>query len=169
MLRIYGFEEIGCTPLHGEQTSGGISPRLKFNRKVTSILHGMGYMEIMNFSFLSLRQIEKLNLATGDARLDPLRVRNPLGEDSAVMRPTLAPDMLKTLSYNMNHATPEARPYEIAAVYDKHAVTEEGLPTENAHPVPWRVRRRDGFLRHARRGGSRAPVPGHRLHGGSRR
>ncbi|HPJ02884.1 MAG TPA: phenylalanine--tRNA ligase subunit beta, partial [Candidatus Limiplasma sp.] len=130
VLRIYGFEEIGCTPLHGEQTSGGISPRLKLNRKVTSILHGMGYMEIMNFSFLSLKQIEKLNLAAGDARLDPLRVRNPLGEDSAVMRPTLAPDMLKTLSYNMNHATPEARLYEIAAVYDKHAVTEEGLPTE---------------------------------------
>ena len=40
------------------------------------------------------------------------------------MRPTLAPDMLKTLSFNMNHGTAEARLYEIATVYDKHALTE---------------------------------------------
>ncbi len=130
VLRIYGFEEIGCTPLHGEQTPGGISPRMKMTRKVAGILHGMGYMEIMNFSFLSIGQIEKLNLSADDPRMDPLKVRNPLGEDSSVMRPTLSPDMLKTLSYNMNHSTPSVRLYEIAAVYDKHNVTSEGLPTE---------------------------------------
>ncbi len=130
VLRIYGFEEIGCTPLHGEQTSGGISPRMKMTRKIADVLHGLGYMEIMNFSFVSPRQIEKLKLPAEDPRLDPLKVRNPLGEDSSVMRPTLAPDMLKTLSYNMNHSISDVRLYEIAAVYDKHQVTSEGLPTE---------------------------------------
>jgi phenylalanyl-tRNA synthetase beta chain len=46
------------------------------------------------------------------------------------MRPTLAPDMLKTLAYNMSRGTPEASLYEAAAVYDKHRPTPEGLPTE---------------------------------------
>jgi len=47
-----------------------------------------------------------------------------------VMRPTLAPDMLKTLAYNMSRGTPAANLYEAAAVYDKHHPTPESLPTE---------------------------------------
>jgi len=130
VLRIYGFEHIGCSLLRGETTPGGVSPRLRLSGKTAGILHGMGYMEIMNFSFLSIHEIEKLGLPDGDLRLDPLKVRNPLGEDSSVMRPTLAPDMLKTLSFNMSHGTAEAKLYELAAVFDKHDITREGLPTE---------------------------------------
>ena len=65
-----------------------------------------------------------------DPRLDPLKILNPLGEDSSVMRPTLAPDMLKTLSFNMSRGTAAASLYEAAAVFDKHRPTAEGLPTE---------------------------------------
>ena len=46
------------------------------------------------------------------------------------MRPTLAPDMLKTLAFNMNHGTPAANLYEMAAVFDHHHPTAEGLPVE---------------------------------------
>ncbi|MFH1880232.1 MAG: phenylalanine--tRNA ligase subunit beta, partial [Bacillota bacterium] len=130
VLRIYGYEHIGCTRLRGEATQGGVSPRLKLIGKTADILHGMGYIEIMNFSFLSMQEIEKLMLPGGDPRLDPLQIVNPLGEDSSVMRPTLAPDMLRTLSFNMNHGTPAARLYEAAAVFDKHNPTPEGLPAE---------------------------------------
>ena len=39
--------------------------------------------------------------------------------------------MLNTLSFNMNHATPRAHAlYEMAAVFDPHHPTAEGLPTE---------------------------------------
>ncbi len=130
VLRIYGFEQIGCSNLYGETTQGGISPQLRLKGKVAGILHGMGYLEVMNFSFMSMQQIEKLNLPAGDPRLDPLKILNPLGEDSSVMRPTLAPHMLKTLSFNMNHGTAAASLYEIANVFDHHAPTPEGLPTE---------------------------------------
>ena len=130
VLRIYGYEQIGCTRLRGETTQGGISPKLKLTQKIAGILQGMGYIEIMNFSFQSIQEIEKLGLDPHDPRLDPLRIKNPLGEDSSVMRPTLAPAMLKTLSYNMNHGTPAANLYEAAAVFDKHRPTEEGLPAE---------------------------------------
>ncbi len=130
VLRIYGYEQIGCTRLRGETTQGGVSPRLKLQGKIAGILHGMGYLEIMNFSFQSMQEIQKLGLPDGDPRLDPLQILNPLGEDSSVMRPTLAPDMLKTLSYNMKHGTLAASLYEAAAVFDKHRPTEEGLPTE---------------------------------------
>ncbi|HPF87152.1 MAG TPA: phenylalanine--tRNA ligase subunit beta [Candidatus Limiplasma sp.] len=130
VLRIYGYEHIGCTHLHGETTQGGISPQLQLKGKVADILHGMGYIEIMNFSFMSMQQLEKLNLPANDPRLDPLKILNPLGEDSSVMRPTLAPHMLKTLSFNMNHGTQAVNLYEAANVFDPHHPTEEGLPKE---------------------------------------
>lgn len=130
VLRIYGFEHIGCTRLRGETTQGGVSAILKLKNRVAGILQGMGYLEVMNYSFLGLRQIEKLGLPAGDPRLSPLAIRNPLGEDTAVMRPSLAPDMLKTLAFNMNRGTPAAALYEMAAVFDGHAPGADGLPAE---------------------------------------
>ncbi|HPS80912.1 MAG TPA: phenylalanine--tRNA ligase subunit beta [Candidatus Limiplasma sp.] len=130
VLRIYGFEHIGCTRLRGETTQGGITPMLRLKNRVAAILQGMGYMEVMNYSFESVREIEKLGLPTGDLRLEPMAIRNPLGEDTSVMRPTLAPDMLKTLAFNMSHGTPGASLYEMAAVFDNHHPTAEGLPVE---------------------------------------
>jgi phenylalanyl-tRNA synthetase beta chain len=98
--------------------------------RLGKILQGLGYLEVMNFSFIGVKEIAKLELDEGDLRLDPMAIRNPLGEDTAVMRPTLVSSMLKTLSYNMNHATEAANLYEMAAVFNHHNPTEEGLPTE---------------------------------------
>ena len=130
VLRIYGFEHIGCTRLRGETTQGGTSPMLRLRNRIAGILQGTGAIEIMNYSFQSPREIEKLGLPKDDPRLDPMPIRNPLGEDTSVMRPTLAPDMLKTLAFNMNHGTPAASLYEMAAVFDHHHPTAEGLPVE---------------------------------------
>ncbi|MDD3412223.1 MAG: phenylalanine--tRNA ligase subunit beta [Eubacteriales bacterium] len=129
-LRLYGYDHIGCTRLRGETTQGGLNDNLRIKNRVAGVLRGLGYIEIMNYSFLSTKQIEKLGLPEGDLRLSPMPIRNPLGEDTAVMRPTLAPDMLKTLSFNMNHGTDAASLYEMAAVFNHHTPTAEGLPAE---------------------------------------
>ena len=130
VLRIYGFEHIGCTRLRGETTQGGVTAMLRLKGRIAGVLHGLGYIEVMNYSFVSRKTVEKLNLPEGDPRLDPMPIQNPLGEDTAVMRPSLAPDMLKTLAYNMNHGTEAANLYEMAAVFDHHHPTAEGLPVE---------------------------------------
>ena len=169
VLRIYGFEHIGCTRLHGETTQGGITPMLRLKNNLAGILRGLGYIEVMNYSFTSLREIEKLGLLNGDLRLDPMPIRNPLGEDTSVMRPTLAPDMLKTLSFNMNHGTPAANLYEMAAVFDHHSLTAEGLPAETQTLCLgglWRVR---GLFHRTRRRGSHPERAGYPLRGWHRR
>lgn len=129
-LRMYGYEHIGATNLRGETTQGGVSPMKALKNKIARILTGLGYLEIMNFSFTGLAEIQKLGLPEDDLRNRPMPIRNPLGEDTAVMRPTLVCDMLRTLSFNMNHSTESASLYEAAAVFDHHHPTEEGLPTE---------------------------------------
>ena len=71
-----------------------------------------------------------MNLNKEDGRNKPLMLLNPLGEDTRVMRPSLAPGMLQTLALNMNRGNEKAWLYEVAAVFDKNKPTEENLPTE---------------------------------------
>lgn len=130
VLRIYGYESIPATRLRGESTHGGRSAAMRFRDALGVRLNGLGYSEIMNFSFISQKSIEKLNLAKDDERLRPLMLLNPLGEDTRVMRPSLAPGMLQTLSLNMNRGNEKAWLYEIAAVYNGSKPTAEKLPTE---------------------------------------
>lgn len=130
VLRIYGYDKIPGTLLRGETTPGGRNDRMRLKDDLAEQLQGMGFYEIMNFSFVSPKDIEKLKLPADDARLKPLQIRNPLGEDTSVMRSTLAPGMLKTLALNMNRGNEMARLYEAAAVFDPLHPTAEGLPTE---------------------------------------
>ena len=89
-LRIYGYQHIPATPLSGQTTQGGVSPMKALKDRAARLLTGMGYLEIMNFSFTGVKEIQKLGLPEGDLRNDPMPILNPLGEDAAVMRPTLA-------------------------------------------------------------------------------
>ena len=130
VLRIYGYQHIPTTRLRGEATPGGRSPAMRFREAIGAKLTGLGFLEIMNFSFISEKAIEKLNLPKEDERNKPLTILNPLGEDTRVMRPSLAPGMLQTLALNMNRGNDSASLYEIAAVFDGNHLTEEKLPTE---------------------------------------
>ena len=129
-LRVYGYDHIPSTRLRGETTPGGRSEKMLLRDDVAGTLTGMGFCEIMNYSFVSPRQIEKLGLPEDDARRHTLAIRNPLGEDTSVMRTTLVPDMLSTLALNMNHGNEGARLFEIATAFDPDHRTEENLPHE---------------------------------------
>ena len=129
-LRVYGYDKIPSTLLRGETTPGGLSAEMALKHEVASILTGLGFNEIMNFSFVSPKSVEMLDLPADDPRREMLAIRNPLGEDTSVMRTTLAPDMLATLALNMNHSNEAARLFETAKVFDPVRRTGEGLPTE---------------------------------------
>ncbi|MHC1785870.1 MAG: phenylalanine--tRNA ligase subunit beta [Christensenellales bacterium] len=130
VLRLAGYDRIPSTRLRGEATSGGDSLRRRRQSGLQAVLSGLGYDEIINFSFFGQKQLDSLNLPPDDKRLNALRILNPLGEDTALMRTTLAPDMIRVLGLNMAHGNKEARLYEFGTLYDALTRTEEGLITE---------------------------------------
>lgn len=130
VLRLAGYERIPSTLLRGETPPGGDSQSRLRRKRLTGLLTGLGYDEIINFSFFGQKQLDSLNLPAEDPRLKALRIRNPLGEDTALMRTTLMPDMLKVLSLNMNHGNQEARLYEFGTLFDVSTRTQEGLVAE---------------------------------------
>ena len=134
-LRVYGYDKIPSTLLRGETTPGGTSEKMKLRRRFSSLLTGLGFYEIMNYSFVSPKTLDLLQLAQDDPRRNMLAIRNPLGEDTSVMRTTLVPDVLTTAARNMNHGNQKARLYELSRVFDPQNRTEEGLPTESEQLV----------------------------------
>ena len=130
VLRYAGYDRIPITHLRGETPMGGLNELGRREAALRAQLTGMGFYESMTFSFISQKSIALLNLPKDDPRNQPLLIRNPLGEDTACMRTTLLPGLLKTLGTNIKNGNENGRLYEMGTIYDAQTRTAEGLPTE---------------------------------------
>lgn len=131
VLRIYGYGHLQSATLRGESTGGGKSSRIRARDRVKRVLVAMGYRETVSFSFVSPKGIEKLRLAEDDPRRAQLKLVNPLGEDTSVMRSSLAPSMLGALALNSHRGNVRAALFEVAPVFDVSERKEGELPKEN--------------------------------------
>ena len=128
VLRMAGYDRIPATLMQGRAMPGFDSESRLRQKALAALLNGQGYDEIYNYSFFGSKQLDSLRLEEGDQRLDALRIRNPLGEDTALMRTTPVPDMLKTLALNMARGNEAALLYEFATVFSNRP--GEGSPYE---------------------------------------
>jgi phenylalanyl-tRNA synthetase beta chain len=131
VLRLYGYDAIPSTLPKGATMLGERNENQRFRDRVKETLVGMGFYEALNYSFISPKWLEAMGFDAGDWRLDPLPVRNPLGEDTSAMRTTMAPSMLAALGVNLNRGNLEARLFELSNAFKRtepHQLPEE-IPT----------------------------------------
>ena len=128
VLRMYGYDHIPSTLMNAVTMAGRRSESMVFNDRVKAALVGQGMFEILNYSFISPRWIESLGLDADDARVKPVVLRNPLGEDTSVMRTTMVPSMLNTIASNLNRGNAEGRLFELSKVFMPSGAGE--LPVE---------------------------------------
>lgn len=128
IARIWGYNKIGSTPLRTGGAGGGRKPHQQYEQDVKSLLYGMGMCEIETFSFISPKYYDKIRMAEDDPRRRSVVIKNPLGEDTSVMRTTALPSMLEVLSYNYSVKNKNVALYETATSYIPTADGE--LPKE---------------------------------------
>ena len=87
----------------------------------------MGLDEIITYSFISPAYYDKIRMPAASPLRDSLRILNPLGEDTSIMRTTVLPSMLEILSRNYNNRNKQAALYEIGKIYLKRP---DGLADE---------------------------------------
>ena len=117
VLRMYGYDHIPSTLMNATTMAGQHDAKSVFNYRVKDALVSMGLYEILNYSFVSPRWLDKLGLSADDPRRNVVKLRNPLGEDTSVMRTTLVPSMLNTVAANLNRGIPEGRLFELSKVF----------------------------------------------------
>ena len=127
VARFYGYNNIPVTLMRGDTTLGGYSPEQLAEREIGRLCRDAGYNEIITYSFISPSYYDKIRLAPDSPLRDSLRILNPLGEDTSIMRTTILPSMLEILARNYNYRNKAARLYEIGKVYFKR---DDGLADE---------------------------------------
>ena len=127
VARFYGFENIESRPFVST-TAGKLSDTQKLQKRVENTLLAAGLSEIQTYSFISPKYFDKIRLPADSALRTVVKITNPLGEDTSVMRTTAVPSMLEVLSRNFNNRCPGVRMYEMATVY--LPVDGQALPDE---------------------------------------
>ena len=125
--RSFGYNEIPTTAFK-TSTKGGYSPFMKFESKAGSLCRSLGFSEIITYSFVSPTIFDQIRLPQDSVMRKTLRIQNPLGEDTSVMRTTALPSMLDILSRNNAYHNKAAKLYEIAKIYVP--VDGQALPNE---------------------------------------
>ncbi|MDP8220242.1 MAG: phenylalanine--tRNA ligase subunit beta [Candidatus Stygibacter frigidus] len=127
IIRLYGYNNVD-TYFNPQKVMDYELFRNK--RKICDVLVGMGFFEVVNWSFSSLEDLDKLLLAEDDRRRNIVSLKNPLGSSFAIMRPMLLPDILRNTSYNLNHNQKDIKLFELNKVFLKG---EGKLAEENYH------------------------------------
>ncbi len=115
--RFHGYNNIPCTLQRGETTRGGYTPEQQLERNLGAVCRSCGYSEIITYSFISPACYDKIRWAPDEPLRTSLKILNPLGEDTSIMRTTALPSMLETLQRNCNYRNKSARLYEIGKIY----------------------------------------------------
>ena len=114
--RSYGYNEIPTTAFK-TSTQGGYTPEMKFESKAGAVCRALGYSEIITYSFVSPAIFDRIRIPADSPLRNTLKIQNPLGEDTSIMRTTALPSMLDILSRNYAYHNKAAKLYEIAKVY----------------------------------------------------
>ncbi|MCQ2420101.1 MAG: phenylalanine--tRNA ligase subunit beta [Clostridia bacterium] len=127
VARFYGYNKIPNTLMRGETTRGGFSEAQLFDRSVGAAARALGYDEIITYSFISPTYYDKIRMPADSPLRTSLKILNPLGEDTSIMRTTILPSMLEIVTRNYNFRNKSARLYELGKIY---LPREDGLADE---------------------------------------
>lgn len=115
--RFYGYNEIPTTLMRGATTRGGYSRQQLLENAAGSTARAMGYNEIITYSFVSPSVFDMVRLPADSPLRNAVRIQNPLGEDTSIMRTVALPSMLDILSRNNAHHNKAVKLYELAKIY----------------------------------------------------
>ena len=122
--RSFGYNEIPTTAFK-TSTQGGYAPIMHVENKAGQLCRGLGYSEIITYSFVSPTIFDRIRISADSPLRNVLKIQNPLGEDTSVMRTIALPSMMDILSRNYAYHNKNVKLYELAKIY---------LPQENDLP-----------------------------------
>ena len=129
VARIYGYDRIDASVMTGEIAQGTISPLESAKDILRNYLCCTGFHECVTYSFAGEQDSKKLLIDMPDS----IRIRNPLGDDTAYMRTNMLSDLLKCISNNLAKKNLQLRLFETGKIYIPKALPVTETPDE--YPV----------------------------------
>ena len=117
VARYYGYNNIETTLMRGATTMGGYSDEQKLENAAGAAARALGYSEIITYSFVSPASFDAIRIPADSPLRKTVKLVNPLGEDTSIMRTVILPSMLDILSRNFAFKNKGVKLYEIGKIY----------------------------------------------------
>ncbi len=129
IARLYGYDQIKMT-LPKTSTWGARTNAQLIEEKAKTELLSSGVDEILTYSFVSRKDLDRINLPENSLLRNQVELINPLGEEFSVMRASLVPNVLEVLSRNYNRKNLKAKVFEMGSVFLPKELPVKQLPIE---------------------------------------
>jgi len=117
IARIKGFNEIPSSLPRVPMNLPVIDENRKLRQKIASIMIAQGFTEVINYSFVTEKHFDQLNIPADDAARKTVRLLNPLNEEQSIMRSLLLPGILENLKWNINRQSIDVHLFETGKVF----------------------------------------------------
>ena len=143
VARIYGYDALPARLTAGELRLEGESEAIVPLTRVRETLCAAGYFEAVNYSFVDEGALRDLSQERGSIPLS-----NPIASDMNVMRTTLMPGLLLSLSRNLRRQRSRVRLFETGVAFIDDADPQEimrvaGVACGTVNPEQWAEQSRD--------------------------
>ena len=127
VARLYGYDNLPVTiPKGNNEASQSYDRDIKDIAR--DVMCAMGANEIQTYSFVSPKGVDNVGIEEDSWERDFVKILNPLGEDTSVMRTILTPQMLEVMGRNYSRNLEGMRAYEIGNTF---MANQLGLPFES--------------------------------------
>jgi phenylalanyl-tRNA synthetase beta chain len=113
--RLYGYDNIPSTPITGVTTPGSLTKEQTIRRTLRRLLTESGIHEVVTYSFTHPQQIA--GFAGMYPQAKPVALAMPMSEERSVLRTSLIPHLLDTVTYNRNRNWNDVAIFEIGKVF----------------------------------------------------
>lgn len=117
LARIYGYENIPTTLPVGVYTRGHLTAKQKLTRRVKNNLESSGLYEVITYTLVSKKSIERRNNLY--PTLQPIKLLTPLSEEREYLRTQLLSSLLEVAEYNANRQMSDVQIFEIGTVFSE--------------------------------------------------
>lgn len=113
VVNLYGYENLPAAPPRVHLAPAQVDDTAQMKREAREVLAGFGLSEVYNYSFVSEREARDVSEGLAHA---PVALQNPIAEDKAFLRPSLAPGLIGNLRDNLRFFD-SVRIFEIGKVF----------------------------------------------------
>ncbi|MGW8748712.1 phenylalanine--tRNA ligase subunit beta [Streptomyces sp. NPDC055794] len=116
VIRLEGYENLPST-LPRPSAGRGLTSRQRLHRRVGRALAGAGYVEALNYPFVSEQVFDQLGLDADDPARRVVKMVNPLSDEEPALRTTLLPGLLGALRRNDGRGSHDLALFETGLVF----------------------------------------------------
>ena len=127
--RMYGYDKLPVTIPRGNTVSR-LTHKQELRNIAKNVLLSLGVSEVQTYSFVSPKSVDKIRVSKDSDRRRFVKLINPLGDDTSVMRTLLLPNMMNVLYTNFSRSIEAVRFFELGNTFVDLHEGGEILPVE---------------------------------------